>query len=172
MSHVRLHRLFREEETMADLPIHETLRDQLEHFDLPSGRLLLELLERSRERNDLPGARRRASLGDGLEASGMVHVPGQDLFSLSSVHDSRIGLLWRTFTPPFEGGRLYGFRGVFLGAPLRVLVVEMALDLDAVDREVSRLYRFVELDGRAALNRTDLAHAVPDPCIRLLRLHP
>ena len=30
-----LHRLFREEETLADLPINEALRDQLEDFDLP-----------------------------------------------------------------------------------------------------------------------------------------
>ena len=103
-----LHRFFREEEAMADLPIDKALRDQLEDFDLTGSRLLLELLERSREWDDLTRAGRRPPLGNGLEASGMVHVPGQDLFSLSSVHDSRIGLLWRTFTPPFEGGAVYG----------------------------------------------------------------
>ena len=44
MSHVGLHSLFRKEEAVADLPVDEALRDQLEDFDLPGGRLLLELL--------------------------------------------------------------------------------------------------------------------------------
>lgn len=87
---------------MADLPVDEALRDQLEDFDLPGGRLLLELLERSRERDDLAGAARRPPLGDGLEAPRVVHVPTEDLFALSSVHDPRIGRLWTTLTPPFE----------------------------------------------------------------------
>ena len=94
-----LHRLFREEETLANLPIDEALRDQLEDFDLPGGRLLLELLERSRERDDLTRSACRPPLGDGLEAPRVVHVPTEDLFALSSVHEPRIGCLWRTLTP-------------------------------------------------------------------------
>ena len=46
----RLHRLLRQEEPVADLAIDEALKDQLEDFDLPGGRLLIELLEGSRER--------------------------------------------------------------------------------------------------------------------------
>ena len=46
----RLHRLLRKEEPVADLAIDEALKDQLEDFDLPGGRLLIELLEGSRER--------------------------------------------------------------------------------------------------------------------------
>src|SRR5918997_6049482 len=96
VSHVGLHRLFREEEAVADLPVHEALRDQLEDFDLPGGRLLLELLERSRERDDLACTARRAPLGHSLEAPRVVHVATEDLFALSSVHDPRIGLLWKS----------------------------------------------------------------------------
>jgi hypothetical protein len=100
---VGLHRLFRKEETVTDLPVDEALRDQLEDFDLTGGRLLLELLEGSRERNDLAGTTRRTPLGNRLEAPRMVHVPTEDLFALSSVHEARIGTLWRTLNSPFRG---------------------------------------------------------------------
>jgi hypothetical protein len=88
---VALHRLLREEEAMADLAVDEALRDQLEDFDLTSGRLLLELPERSGERNHIGVA--LAPLGGHLiEATGMAHVSGQDLFALGSVHSlPRIG---------------------------------------------------------------------------------
>src|SRR5829696_8914207 len=101
VSHVGLHRLLREEEAVADLPVDEALRDQLEDFDLSGGRLLLELLEGSRERDDLTRSARRPPLGDGLEPPRVVHVPTEDLFALSSVHDPRIGCLWRTHYSPF-----------------------------------------------------------------------
>ena len=97
-----LHGLFREEESDADLPVDESLRDQLEDFDLPGGRLLLELLERSRERDDLASATGRPPLRNCFEAPRVVHVATEDLFALSSVHDSGIGGLWTSLTPPFE----------------------------------------------------------------------
>ena len=87
MSHVGLHRLLRKEEAVADLPVDEALRDQLEDFDLPGGRLLLEFLERTREGDDLAGAARRPPLRDRFEAPRMVHVAREDLFPLGSVHD-------------------------------------------------------------------------------------
>lgn len=98
-----LHRLFREEKAVPDLTVDEPLRDQLEDFDLPCGRLLLQLLEGSREGNDLARTARRPPLSDGLESPRVVHVATEDLFALSSVHDPRIGSLWTTLTPPFEG---------------------------------------------------------------------
>jgi hypothetical protein len=99
---VGLDRLFREEEPVADLPVDEPLRDQLEDLDLPGGRLLLELPERRGEGNDLAGAVRRPPLGDSLEAPRMVHVSRQDLFPLCSVHEPGIGGSWTRLTPPLE----------------------------------------------------------------------
>ena len=78
-----LHRLFRQEEAVADLAIDEALGDQLEDFDLPGGRLLLELLLGSREGDDFTRTARRPPLGDGLEAPRVVHVATEDLFALS-----------------------------------------------------------------------------------------
>src|SRR4051812_5813652 len=90
---VRLDRLLREEEADADLAVHETVGDQLQHLDLTGGRLLLELLERPGERDDLPAGRVAAApLSDRVEAAAMTDVARQDLFALSSVHASRIGL--------------------------------------------------------------------------------
>ncbi len=89
--HVALHSLFRQEEAVADLAVDETFRDQLEDLDLPRGRLLLELPERSSERDHLGVA--LAPLGGHLvETTRVVHVSRQDLFALCSVHsDPRIG---------------------------------------------------------------------------------
>ena len=87
-----LDRLFREEQPHADLAIDETVGDQLENLDLACGRLLLQLLERARERNNLTATVRAASLGDRIEAATVVHVSGQDLFALGCVHGRRIGL--------------------------------------------------------------------------------
>ena len=88
---MRLHRFLREEEAVTDLPVDETLRDQLENLDLTRRRLLLELPEGSGERNHLGVA--LAALGSHLvEATRVVDEAGQDLFALCSVHDSpRIG---------------------------------------------------------------------------------
>jgi hypothetical protein len=88
---VALHGLFREEEAVTDLAVHETLRDQLQHLDLTGGRLLLELPKGSSERDDLRVALSSAG-GHGVEATRMVDVSRQDLFALCSIHDNpRIG---------------------------------------------------------------------------------
>jgi hypothetical protein len=78
---------------MADLAVHETLRDQLKNLDLTSGGLLLQLPERSCERNDLGVA--LSSLGRHLvETPRVAYVSGQDLFALCSIHSApRIGAL-------------------------------------------------------------------------------
>lgn len=86
-----LDRLLREEEAMADFAVDQALRDQLQHFDLASGRLLLELPEGSSERNYL-----RVALppprGHSVKTTRVVDVTGQDLFALCSIHDiPRIG---------------------------------------------------------------------------------
>jgi hypothetical protein len=93
MSHVTFHRFFREEETVADLAVDEALRDQLEHFDLASRRLLLELPEGSGERDDL-GVALAPPRGHCVKPTRVVDIAGQDLFALCSIHDSpRIGAL-------------------------------------------------------------------------------
>jgi hypothetical protein len=78
------------------------MRDQLKDFDLPGGRLLLELLEWRREGDDLAGAARGPPLSDGFEAPRMVHVARQDLFTLGSVHETGIDRPWTWLTPPLE----------------------------------------------------------------------
>jgi hypothetical protein len=83
---VRLDRLLREEEALADLAVHEALRDELEDLDLAHRRLLLELTEWGRERNDLgalPGVAPRRNL---VEFPGMREVTVEDVLPLGSVH--------------------------------------------------------------------------------------
>ena len=87
---MRLDRLLAEEEPLTDLAVDEAVRDQLKHLDLAGGRLLLELLERRRERNHL-GVPVGAPGRDRLEAPRMVHVPAQDLLTLCCVHEGAIG---------------------------------------------------------------------------------
>jgi len=92
VTHVRLDGLLGEEEPHADLTVHETVGNQLEHLDLARRRLLLQLLERAGERNHL-GPAGTAALRHRVEAAAVVHVSGQDLFALCSVHGNRdIGL--------------------------------------------------------------------------------
>jgi hypothetical protein len=87
MPDVALHRLLRQEEAMADLTVDESFGDQLKDFDLASGGLLLELPERSGERNyfgvALSSLRRHF-----VETLRVAYVSGQDLFALCSVHSS------------------------------------------------------------------------------------
>jgi len=90
VANVALDRLLGEEEPDADLAVDETIGDQLQHLDLAGGRLLLQLLKGSLERNDLrhrgvPACRNR------LEASRVLPVAGQDLVALCGVHDGAIG---------------------------------------------------------------------------------
>ena len=85
-----LHGLLAEEETDSDLAIHETVRDQLQHFDLAHCGLLLQLAEGPTEGNDLGAA--VLPLGrDRLEAALMVHVAAEDLLALCGVHAWAIG---------------------------------------------------------------------------------
>jgi hypothetical protein len=84
---VRFHRLLREEEAVADLAVDEPVGDQLENLDLARSWLLLQLLERAGERNDLGST--RATLGDRIEPSAVIDVAGENLLALSSVHGNR-----------------------------------------------------------------------------------
>jgi hypothetical protein len=89
---VRLHRLLREEEALADLAVYEAVRDQLENFDLAARRLLLELAQRARERDDLgllPAV--RAPRRDFVESARVPDVTAQDLLTLGGVHGAVIG---------------------------------------------------------------------------------
>ncbi len=88
---VGLDRLLREEEPDADLAVDEAFRDQLEHFDLPHRRLLLELPERALERDDLRSLGGAPARGDRLEAPGMVGIAVQNVLALSSVLGPSIG---------------------------------------------------------------------------------
>jgi hypothetical protein len=85
---VALDGLLREEETVADLAVHEALRDELKHLDLAGGR---GLLERRRARVELDhlgdrGTPRRHR----VEALGMLAIPRKNLVSLGSVHTRAI----------------------------------------------------------------------------------
>ena len=95
MSDVGLHGLLGEIEPLADLPVDESVGDELEDLELASGRLLLELLEWAGEGNHL-GAVVAALLGNRLESARMVAVTVQDFVALGSVHDWAIG---RTASP-------------------------------------------------------------------------
>ena len=89
---VGLHGLFREEETLADLPVDEPLGDQLENLGLADRRVQLELAEGALERDHLGGAGIVATPSrDGFEPAGMIPIPGHDLVALSSVHARSIG---------------------------------------------------------------------------------
>ena len=95
MTDVGLDGFLREEEANADLAVDEAVRDQLENFDLTRRRLLLELLERAGEGNDL-GAAVAPSLRNRVETPAVVDITGQDLLAFGRVHDNRdIGLAAR-----------------------------------------------------------------------------
>ena len=88
---MRFDGLLGEEESHADLAIHETIRDQLENLDLPRSRLLLQLLKGAGKRDDLSAA--ATSLRNRVESTAVVDIAGQDLLALGSVHgNGPIGL--------------------------------------------------------------------------------
>src|SRR5689334_13450706 len=82
---VALDRFLAQEEPNADLPVHESVRDELQHLDLTRRRLLTALLHGGLEgdhlRDRLIAPRRHR-----LEPGGVFAVPAQDLVALSSVH--------------------------------------------------------------------------------------
>src|SRR3954452_7814036 len=91
MPHMALDRLLRQEEPLADLAVHEAVRDQLKNLDLPHRRLLFELAERALEGNDLCGRAVSTPRGHRLEPAGVVGVAVEDLFALCCVHGPSIG---------------------------------------------------------------------------------
>ncbi len=92
MADVRLDGLLREEEPLADLAVHEPIRDELQNLDLPRGRILSELPRRRRsERDHGAAASRAAPRRGGFEPPAVIAVPVQDLSALSSIHVSGIG---------------------------------------------------------------------------------
>jgi hypothetical protein len=62
----------------------------LKHLDLAHRRFLLELAEGPTERDHL-GVAALPLRSDSLEAALMVHVTGEDLLALSSIHGRDIG---------------------------------------------------------------------------------
>jgi hypothetical protein len=89
---MRLDRLFREEETLSDLAVDETVRHELEHFDLPR-RWVLPLLSSDlrRKRDDRPVPARATTRRGRLEPATVVAITAQDLLTLSGVHTAGIG---------------------------------------------------------------------------------
>ena len=93
MPHMGLHGFFRQEETLTDLAVDETVRHELEDFDLACCRLLFEFpLRPGTERDHRPGARRATARRSRLESAAVVAIAAQDLLTLSGVHSRRIGL--------------------------------------------------------------------------------
>jgi hypothetical protein len=92
MADVRLDRLLREEEALADFAVHEPIGDELENLDLTGGRILSELPRRGRsERDHGATASRAAPRRGGFEPPAVIAVAIQDLTALCSVHVFRIG---------------------------------------------------------------------------------
>src|SRR5215210_1719502 len=95
MADVRLHRLLAQEEALPDLAVDQAVGDELQDLDLPHRRLLVGLLERSVERNDVAvGSWCGLTVplcGHLGEAPAVVAVAGKNLVALSSVHGSCIG---------------------------------------------------------------------------------
>ena len=75
---------------MADLPIDESVGDELKHLELAGGWFLFQLLEGAGKGNHLCSVV-PALLCNRLETARMVAVTVEDLVALSSVHDWAIG---------------------------------------------------------------------------------
>src|SRR6476661_6813687 len=83
---VRLDRLLRQEEPLADLAVHEAVRDELEHLDLPHRRHLLERAQGGLKRNHLATSEPAAARRDLLEVARVRQIAAENLFALSRVH--------------------------------------------------------------------------------------
>lgn len=93
MSDVGLHCLFRQEQALTDLAVHEPIRNKLENLAFTRCGLLFELAGgRAGERDDRTGAGTATACGCRLEAATVIPIPVQDLLALSGVHVSGIGL--------------------------------------------------------------------------------
>ena len=96
MSNVGLDRLFREEESLADLSIHEPVRDELQNLDLARRRILTDLTRRGRgERDDGAVPARATARRSRFETPAVVAVVVEDLLALGGVHGGAIGRLAR-----------------------------------------------------------------------------
>ena len=82
-------RLLAEEESLADLTVDETVRDQLEDLLLARRRLVAGLGLDGLEVDHLGD--RVTARGDRLEPRGMLAVAGEDGVALGSVHCLPIG---------------------------------------------------------------------------------
>ena len=77
---------------LADLAIDEAVRNELQHLDLPRGRVLPDLSgPRRRERDDGSVPTRAPARRSRLEPAAVVAVAVEDLLALGSVHASGIG---------------------------------------------------------------------------------
>jgi hypothetical protein len=91
---VRLDGLLGKVEPLADLPVHQAIGHELENLELAGCRLLLEFPERRGvERDHGRGAAIAPSRRRRFEAAAVIAIPVQDLFPLSGVHESGIGLV-------------------------------------------------------------------------------
>lgn len=88
---VRLHRFLGQEEPLTDLAVHESVGNELQHLDLPHGRLLLELPKRALKRNHVGSAGTTTPRRNLLEAARVRQITAEDLLALSSVHGPSIG---------------------------------------------------------------------------------
>lgn len=88
---VRLHGFLGQEQALADLPVHESVRDELEHLDLPHRRLLFELPKRVLKRDHVGTAGTATSCRNFLEAARVRQIAAEDLLALRSIHAPSIG---------------------------------------------------------------------------------
>jgi hypothetical protein len=86
VTHMRFHRFLGQEQSLADLAIHESVGDELQHLDLAHGGLLLELAQWALQRDHVRTACPSALRGDLLEPSRVGQITAEDLLALSSVH--------------------------------------------------------------------------------------
>lgn len=89
---MRLHRLLRQEQALADLPVHQPVCDELQDLHLAGGRLLLELSEHGRGEGDDRSSTScgRAAGSRGLEAAAVIAVAIEDFFAFCGVHETCI----------------------------------------------------------------------------------
>src|SRR4029450_5574344 len=105
MANVRLHSFLGEVEPLADLAVHEAVRNELEHLDLAHRGLLLEFAHGRRERDHLGVLAGRMPCRSLVEATAVVQVSAQDVFTLGSVDAGNIARLQGLPYPQSKGGR-------------------------------------------------------------------
>jgi len=81
--------LLRKEEPNSDFAVHQPVGDELKHFDLARGRILLELGRRRLERDDVRAV--APPLGDGVESTRVFEVAIEDRIALGYIHPRAIG---------------------------------------------------------------------------------